>query len=115
MRSPCPVAYFNEGRTTKGHKSISYTWNGASWHFASVANRELFMANPESYAPQFGGFCAYGIRNGYKIHADPEAWSIVDGKLYLNYSQKIKERWLENAPEYIEVAASNWERLKKKY
>ena len=77
------VAYFTDGKATKGSSSYEYIWDDAKWRFASLAHRDLFIADPDRYAPQFGGFCAGAIVNGVLVPANPESWAIVDGKLYM--------------------------------
>ncbi len=103
-----PVAYFTQKKPVKGQPDISFEWNGAVWHFASTGNRTLFQENPEKYAPQYGGWCAYGWSQGYPAKIEPEAWSILDGKLYLNYSLKVQKTWNEDKPGYIKKADVNW-------
>lgn len=110
-----PVAYFSEQKSIVGDEQITYTWKGAKWFFSSAANKENFASDPEKFMPQFGGFCAYGVHNGYKIHTDPCCWTIFEGKLYLNYNERVQEMWRADPEKYIEVAAENWERLKSKY
>ncbi|MEO1082276.1 MAG: YHS domain-containing (seleno)protein [Pseudomonadota bacterium] len=103
-----PVAYFDNEGPVKGKKDFEYEWKGAKWRFSSAENRDLFIANPERYAPQYGGYCAYAVSQGYTAGIDPEAWSIVDGKLYLNYSLDIREDWEQMRDAYIEAANKNW-------
>ena len=103
-----PVAYFTEGRAVEGRAEHSLLWRGAEWRFASEANRALFEGDPERYAPRYGGFCAYAAANGQKAKIEPEAWSIVDGKLYLNYDRPIRERWNAKQAEYIAAADREW-------
>jgi len=103
-----PVAYFTQNGPVKGQPDITYHWNGASWHFASAANRDLFQQSPEKYAPQFGGWCAYGWAKGYPAKIEPGAWSIVDGKLYLNYDLGVQKMWLKKQAEYIQKAVKNY-------
>ncbi|MEQ8532434.1 MAG: YHS domain-containing (seleno)protein [Imperialibacter sp.] len=110
-----PVVYFLEQKSLAGKKEISCSWKGAKWCFSSMENKERFVAEPEKYAPQFGGFCAYGLHNGYKIHTDPNCWTIHEGKLYLNYNERVQGIWRMNPKKYIEIAAENWERLKGRY
>src|SRR5512134_970368 len=86
LRGYDAVAYHTEGRPVAGRAEFEYRWNGARWRFASAAGRDRFAASPERYAPQFGGYCAYAVSRGYTADVDPEAWRIVDGALYLNYS-----------------------------
>lgn len=105
------VAYFTESRPATGNASFSHDWNGVSWHFVSAANRDTFAAAPQRYAPQYGGFCAYAVSEGYTASTTPEAWKIVDGKLYLNYSKRIQRRWERDVPARIASANANWPRL----
>jgi len=102
------VAYFAEGRPVKGSAQFSHRWRDATWYFANAANRDAFSAAPEKYAPQYGGYCAYGVANGYAVSIDPEAWSIVDGKLYLNYSLSVRESWRKDIAGFIRKADANW-------
>lgn len=102
------VAYFTEGRPAKGKSEFSYSWNDVEWHFASAANRDLFAQNPDKYAPQFGGFCANGLSQGKKVVADPLAWTIVDGKLYLKFSEGARDRWRADQAAKIKQAEDNW-------
>lgn len=103
-----PVAYFTDGKPVKGTAGITYEWNGAVWHFATAEHRRLFAANPQQYAPQYGGWCAYGWSQGYPAEIDPQAWSIVEGKLYLNYNAKVQTTWNERRAEYIRQANANY-------
>jgi len=106
-----PVAYFTEGRFVEGDEVHALEWQGATWHFASAANRDAFRAEPERYAPQYGGYCAYAVAHGDTASIDPEAWAIVDGKLYLNYSRSIQKNWQVDRAAFIERADANWPRL----
>lgn len=103
-----PVSYFTEGRPIEGNSDISFEWNGATWHFTSVENRDRFAANPSKYAPQYGGYCAWAVSQGYTASTVPEAWAIVDGKLYLNYSKSVQKQWEQSIPENISAADQNW-------
>lgn len=105
-----PVAYFTEGQPVKGAADITFTWNDAVWHFASVAHRDSFALTPERWAPQYGGWCAYGWAQGYPAKVAPEAWSIVGGKLYLNYSLGIRKDWDKKRAEYIRKADENYQK-----
>ncbi|MEX0921883.1 MAG: YHS domain-containing (seleno)protein [Rhodovibrionaceae bacterium] len=107
-----PVAYFTEGKAVQGSSEFSADYDGATWHFASAANRDAFAADPESYAPRYGGYCAYAAAAGAKAKTVPEAWKIVDGKLYLNFSKAVQSRWEEDIPGYIAKADANWPNLK---
>jgi YHS domain-containing protein len=104
-----PVAYFTESQAVQGNADFAYEWNDAIWHFASAENRDLFSANPDKYAPKYGGYCAWAASQGYTADIDPEAWTIVDGSLYLNFNKKIQERWEKDIPGFISDADSKWE------
>lgn len=114
IRGYDPVAYFEQGEPVKGQESLTYEWNGASWYFSSQKNLDAFKADPEKYTPQFGGYCAYAVGNGYTYESDPNAWKIVDGKLYLNYSKGVQKKWMEKQDFYIQEANTNWPKLIKK-
>ncbi|MFQ5995727.1 MAG: YHS domain-containing (seleno)protein [Acidiferrobacterales bacterium] len=107
------VAYFTEGQPMKGKSKFVASWNDAEWHFANAAHRDLFTANPERYAPQFGGFCAQGLSRGKKVVADPEAWTIVDGKLYIKFSKASRDRWRKDKAEKIKKAEESWATYQK--
>ncbi|MFQ5935519.1 MAG: YHS domain-containing (seleno)protein [Acidiferrobacterales bacterium] len=102
------VAYFMDGKPVKGNTQYSAEWNGAKWFFATPENRGRFAVDPSNYAPQYGGYCAYAVANGYTASTDPDAWSIVEGKLYLNYSLGVREKWQEDIPGNIASANKNW-------
>ena len=103
-----PVAYFTQGGPAKGRGAHSHEWMGATWYFANAENKELFAADPDKYAPQYGGYCAYAVSQGYTAAIDPDAWKIVDDKLYLNFSLKVQKIWEEDIPGYIAKADINW-------
>jgi YHS domain-containing protein len=103
-----PVAYFADSRPVKGSDQFTHRWKGATWRFASAENRDRFAAAPEKYAPQYGGYCAYGVAQNYAVSIDPQAWSIVEGKLYLNYSRGVRDTWNKDIPGYIGKADANW-------
>ncbi|WP_366524157.1 YHS domain-containing (seleno)protein [Henriciella sp.] len=103
-----PVAYFTEGEPVEGKKEFSMQYEGAEWRFSSAENLETFRADPEKYAPQFGGYCAWAVAQGDTAKGDPDHWQIVDGKLYLNYNKKIQERWELNRAQFIEQGNTNW-------
>jgi len=106
-----PVAYFKDNKPVEGDSAYEYDWNGATWRFASQANLDTFKANPEAYAPQFGGYCAWAVSQGYTASATPEAWRIVDGKLYLNYSKGVQATWEQDVPGNIAKADKNWPKV----
>jgi YHS domain-containing protein len=109
-----PVAYFTESKPVKGSQEFSYQWKNVNWLFSSQQNLDSFTNNPEKFAPQYGGWCAFACSKGRKATTDPNAWSIVDGKLYLNNSLKVQEKWLANQKESIEQANKNWPAIKDK-
>ena len=108
IRGYDPVAYFSEGKPVKGSRDISLSWKGATWYFSSRENLEKFSSSPETYAPAYGGYCAYAVANGYTATTDPDAWSIVGDRLFLNYSLGVKRRWEKNISGYIKNADANW-------
>jgi YHS domain-containing protein len=103
-----PVAYFTQAAYVPGSADFTYEWQGVTWQFANAAHRDQFASNPEAYAPQYGGFCAWAVSQGYTAPIDPTAWKIVDGKLYLNYSQAIQQKWARDIPGNIAQANQNW-------
>lgn len=103
-----PVAYFREGRPVKGSKEFEHQWNGATWRFSSSENLAAFREEPLAYAPQYGGYCAWAVSQGYTASTDPEAWRIVDGRLYLNYSKSVQQTWERDIPGNIAKADANW-------
>jgi YHS domain-containing protein len=102
------VAYFTMGKALQGNNSFTFPWHGMTWHFSTKANRDLFAANPEKYAPQYDGYCAWAMSENRKAVTDPEVWKIVDGKLYLNCSQSAYEKWSKDIPGNIKKADENW-------
>ena len=113
IRGYDPVAYFTESKPVQGKRAFSHKWKGATWYFASEKNRDMFRATPEKYAPRYGGYCAYAVSQGYTASIVPEAWKIVDGKLYLNYSLGVQQTWEQDIPGHIKSADKNWPRLLK--
>lgn len=114
IRGTDAVAYFTEGKPIPGRQEFAYEWQGVTWLFSSAEHRDLFASNPRAYAPQYGGFCAYGMSYGALVSIMPEAWSIMDGKLYLNYSIALQKKWKEDTARYIDQANLNWLALKTK-
>ncbi|WP_435235939.1 YHS domain-containing (seleno)protein [Psychromonas sp. PT13] len=102
------VAYFTENAPVKGKKAHSMEWQGATWRFSSNENLALFKANPEKYAPQYGGYCAYAVANGSLASIEPEQFTILNDKLYLNYNADVQQQWLEKRDAYIELADKKW-------
>jgi len=103
-----PVAYFTQRRPVKGSPQITLEHEGATWRFASEESRAAFQADPGKYAPQYGGYCAYAVALGYTAKGDPEAWSIVEGKLYLNFNLPTKATWEKDTAGYIAKSEKNW-------
>jgi len=106
-----PVAYFTEGRPVRGSAAFTHEWGGATWRFASAANRDQFAADPGRYAPAYGGFCAFAVSEGYTAPTDPNAWRIVEGRLFLNYDRSVQRRWERDIPGRIARGDANWPRL----
>lgn len=107
-----PIGYFKDNKPVQGRQEFMYEWNGATWRFSSKENLEIFMSDPEKYAPQFGGYCAFGMAENHKAPTSPDAWAIVDGKLYLNYNLDVRTLWKENQQHNIELATENWPHVK---
>ncbi len=108
------VAYFTESKSVKGSEQFSVSWNSATWLFSNDKNKESFKMNPEKYAPQYGGYCAYGLSRGYKATTEADAFTIVNGKLYLNYNLDVRSEWNKDQKGYIEKADKNWPEVKGK-
>ena len=102
------VAYFKEAKPVKGDKAFSTKYNGAEWRFSSAENLAAFTADPEAYAPQYGGYCAWAVSQNYTARDNPMNWAVVDGKLYLNYNDEIQDRWNKDIPGFIAAADENW-------
>ncbi len=102
------VAYFTEGLPTKGSSEFETEWRGATWRFSSREHQEAFQADPERYAPQYGGYCAYAIANGVTAPGDPQVWRIVDEKLFLNVNESVGALWAKDIPGYIAQADKSW-------
>jgi len=113
LRGYDPVAYFASAEPQKGQAQYSYEYKGSKFYFASDANRRAFMAMPEKYAPQFGGYCAFGTAQGYKVSTQPDAFAIVKDKLYLNYDKKVQGIWRQDVPGNIAKAEKNWPEVSK--
>jgi hypothetical protein len=107
------VAYFQQGVPVKGSPDFRHEWNGATWHFATATARDTFKASPEKFAPQYGGYCSWAVSNNYTADADPEAWKIVNGRLYVNYNKSVQKKWEPEAAQRISDADRNWPGLHK--
>lgn len=108
------VAYFTAGKPVKGQDSLATDWMGAKWKFSSPANLALFKADSEKYAPQYGGYCAYGVTQGSLVKVEPEQFTVRDGKLYLNYDAEVQAKWLKDPVGYIQDADTKFQPLLKK-
>jgi len=108
------VAYFTANKPVKGLDSLAHEWKGAKWKFSSATNLELFKANPEKYAPQYGGYCAYGVAQDNLVKVDPEQFTVRDNKLYLNYDADVQAKWLKDVPGYIRSADQKFPQLLQK-
>lgn len=106
-----PVAYFTDGKPVKGSKDFEQEFLNATWRFASAAHRAAFVRDPQKYMPQYGGYCAYGVSEGYAVGIDPEAWKIVGGKLYLNYDKEVQKAWQRDIPARVKKADENWPKI----
>lgn len=114
IRGYDPVAYFRDGGPRPGKPEFSVRHGGATWRFASAEHKALFEADPQRYLPAYGGFCAYGTSRGYLVKIEPEAWSIVNGRLYLNYDLGVRKTWLGDTKKYIARAEAGWPNLTAK-
>lgn len=103
-----PVAYFTQGRPVMGSAAFAHRWNGAVWRFASAEARDRFAADPEAFAPRFGGYCAWAVSQNYIAPGDPLVWRIVDGRLYLNFNARAKELWEADLAGAIARGNANW-------
>ena len=107
------VAYFDVGEPVKGSKKHTANWMDTRWLFSSAENLAAFQADPEQYAPQYGGYCAYAVSKGSTASGDPDNWTIVDDKLYLNYNDAVQKTWERDIPGYIRAADANWPEVLK--
>ena len=109
-----PVAYHTVGKPTAGSDKITHAWKGVTWRFASEDNKKLFVASPDKYAPQYGGFCAWGVANNKLFDIDPvNGWKIVDHKLYITFNADILKIWEKDVPGFEKKAVANWPGLNK--
>ena len=113
LRGYDAVAYFREGAAVEGRAEFEHEWNGARWRFKSAENRDEFARAPEAYAPQNGGYCSYAVAHGYTADADPLAWKVVGGKLYLNYNLEVRGLWEQDIPGFIRKGEQNWPQFLK--
>ena len=109
-----PVAFFKESKPVKGSDKFQYKWKDATWLFSTNENLEAFKADPEKYAPQYGGYCAYGTSQGHKAPTQTDTWTVLNDKLYFNYNQKVKEMWIKDERGLIQKADNQWPQIKDK-
>lgn len=107
-----PVAFFKESKPVKGSDKFQYKWKDATWFFSTSENLEAFKADPEKYAPQYGGYCAYGTSQGHKAPTQTDTWTVANDKLYFNYNDKVKELWTKDQANLIKVADEKWPEVK---
>ena len=108
-----PVSYFVDGAPRKGDARFAATHKGVEYRFASAANLARFKSNPAAFLPQYGGYCAWAVAGGYTAKGDPLAWTLVGGKLYLNYDQNVQKRWAKDVPGHIAKGDRNWPQVLK--
>ena len=108
------VAYFTENKPVEGSEEFSFEYKGAQWLFSSVENLELFKADPQKYAPQYGGYCAYAVAKGSTASIKPELFTIHNDKLYLNNNSSINDKWQANMQDFIQAADKNWPEILEK-
>jgi len=107
-----PVSYFNNTQPQVGNANYTATYKGGIYRFSTEKNRDIFNSNPAEYAPQYGGFCAFGVSMDKKFDTDPLAWKIVDNKLYLNLNKSVQKKWLTDVPSYLSTANESWDNIK---
>lgn len=108
------VAYFTKNMPVAGSDQFTATYKNTIYKFSSAQNRDVFRANPEKFAPQFGGYCAMGVAMEKKLNVDPMAWRVVDGKLYLNLNKDVQTKWASDIPGHLATAKENWPTIKDK-
>ena len=108
------VAYFVDGRAVPGEAALEHELGGVRYRFASAANRDRFVREPQRFVPQYGGFCAWAVSRGYTADTDPLAWRIVDGRLFLNYDRSVQRQWETDIPGNVVKGDANWPALSRK-
>lgn len=106
------VVTFFSGKPQKGKLEFSTLYEGADWYFFSQANKDLFLTNPDLFAPQYGGYCAWAVAKGKLAPGSPEYWHVEDGRLFFNYNARIKRRWQKKRAKFIQSADKRWPVLK---
>ncbi len=108
IRGYDPVVYFDLNKAMQGEPEFSVRYQNAIWYFISEKNRTRFTDNPEHFLPEYGGYCAYAMSFGLVVSSDPEAFSIINDRLYLNYSKSVRKKWLKNTVGFIQDANKHW-------
>lgn len=108
------VAFYEESKPVMGNKKFSYQWQDANWYFANQQHLDSFKLSPVKYAPQYGGYCAYGTAEGHKAPTEIETWTIVDGRLFFNYNKAVQKLWLKDQQVLIKKADEQWPLIKDK-
>jgi YHS domain-containing protein len=103
-----PVAYFTQRKPVKGNKQFVFNYKGAKWYFSSDENLKKFKAKPDKFSPQYGGYCAWAVAQGYTAEGNPNNWTIYKDKLYLNYDDAIQNKWLNKIEQFVKDADKNW-------
>ena len=114
LRGYDPVAYFTQGKPVAGDEQFSAEHAGGKYLFSTAANRDAFIANPAKYAPQYGGYCAFGVAEGKKLDIDPNSFTVADGKLYLNLNPQVLKKWSADTAGYLKKSAANWPKIRDK-
>lgn len=108
-----PVAFFKEGKPVRGKDDLRFEYKGSTFVFANADNRAAFVATPETYAPQYGGYCAFGTARGYKADIDPATFTVIDGRLYLNYNTQVQREWAADTRGFIRQGDARWPTVSK--
>ena len=114
LRGYDPVAYFTQGKPVAGDEQFNAEHAGGKYLFSTAANRDAFIANPAKYAPQYGGYCAFGVAEGKKLDIDPNSFTVVDGKLYLNLNPQVLKKWSADTAGYLKKSEPNWPKIRDK-
>ena len=105
------VAYFETALPVMGDDEFSYEWADATWHFSSQENRAKFVATPDKFAPQFGGFCAFAMSKGFTADSSPDAWHLEDGRLYVFADQSVRDDWVTGLPDgTLAASEESWKK-----
>jgi YHS domain-containing protein len=107
-----PISYFTDGKPEKGSSEFTFAFDDTTYWFKNAEHRDKFIADPERYAPQFDGFCTLLLSRGRKVEADPEAWTITNGKLYVFSGKGGVPKFQEQPVAIAEKAGENWHQLR---